>query len=282
MERISVTRENREELLLPVTRNTIRTIPTLIDKRPAVGKTITRYRLITGKEITGCIVSRLTMNTAPLLFLLAVGEIEEEGHRIGTRGTYYHDLATREGGFLYFGIAITTERTVTHYPDLITEGFELRGERGGALYLKLELKGSVETIRENDEDIPVLKSERFFFFYGHEITIRGTTYHDTAGFSIQGRQEWDGAKQYTVSIRRKETGTNDFEAMRDDITAEMRFENPDEYEPGYKAGFTVTMLKLVYEGEESYPDNTGIWGRDFRYRGYGKLGIRVYTKEKDI
>ena len=73
METISVIRENTENQRLAVTRNTLRYIPLLLDKKPTAGKNITEHPQITGKKVTGCIVTRMTITTAPILLLLVTG-----------------------------------------------------------------------------------------------------------------------------------------------------------------------------------------------------------------
>ena len=99
---------------------------------------------------------------------------------------------------------------------------------------------------------------------------------------LEGKLLHETVKIHTFSIRRKETDQTDFSFMRDEISAELTFTNPEEYEPGYKASFTVTLERLVYEGEESYPDARGVWGRNFRYRVYGKLKVRAYTNNEEL
>ena len=81
METISVIREMRENLSIPATRNTIRYIPLLLDKKPTAGKNIIEHPQILERKVTGCIVTRMTISTAPILLLLVTGEIEVEGHR---------------------------------------------------------------------------------------------------------------------------------------------------------------------------------------------------------
>ena len=70
--------------------------------------------------------------------------------------------------------------------------------------------------------------------------------------------------------------------MRGSITAVLRFENPDMYEPFYNASFSLTLENCIYEGEESYPGEEGIWGRKFRYQVYGGIKATVYTADEEI
>ena len=282
MEMIAVTRAGRENLTIPAVRNTMRQVPLLLDRKPTAGKNITLTPQITGRRVTGCIVTRITISTAPILLLLVTGEIETEGHRPQTRGIYYHDLLTLERSLYYFGIETRTETHIKEYLELIVESFELRGERGRAVYLKINVRGRTETISESIDGTKERKSERYFFFGGNEISINGEIIEDTAGFILEGRLLDETVKTHTFSIRRKETDRVDFSIMRTEISAKLTFTNPEEYEARYTATFAVTLERLVYEGEESYPDASGVWGRNFRYRVYGKLKVRVYTKEEEL
>lgn len=282
METISVIRENRENQIIPATRNTLRYVPLLLDKKPTAGKNIILNPQITGRRVTGCIVTRMTITTAPILLFLVIGEIELEGHRPQTRGIYYHELITLDTSLYYFGIETKNETHIKEYLELIVESFELRGERGSAVYMKINVRGRTETKLENIEVIEEIKSERYFFVRGNEISLNGQVIEDTAGFILEGTLLHETVKTHTFSIRRKETDHSDFSFMRDEISAELKFTNPEEYEAGYKAEFTVTLERLVYEGEESYPDTSGVWGRNFRYRVYGKLKVRVFTNTEEL
>jgi hypothetical protein len=286
METISVIREMRENQIIPATRNTLRYVPLLLDKKPTAGKNIIKNPQILERKVTGCIVTRMTITTAPVLLLLATGEIEVEGHRPQTRGIYYHELITLDTSLYYFGIETKNETHIREYLNLIIESFELRGERGSAIYMKIDVSGRTETTREkNSENIEVLeeiKSERYFFVRGNEISVNGEVIEDTAGFKLEGKLLHETVKTHTFSIRRKETDKVDFSFMRSEITAELTFTNPEEYETGYKASFKISLERLVYEGEESYPDASGVWGRNFRYRVYGSLKVRVYTNTEEL
>ena len=281
METISVIRENRENKRLAATRNTLRYVPLLLDKKPTAGKNITEHPQILVQKVTGCIVTRMTITTAPILLLLVTGEIEIEGHRPQTRGIYYHELITKESLY-YFGIETKSETNIKEYLDLNVTSFELRGERGSAVYMKINVRGKTETKFENIEVLEEIKSERYFFLSGNEISINGQVIEDTAGFILEGKLLHETVKTHTFSIRRKETNHSDFSNMREEISAELTFTNPEKYEAGYKASFTVTLERLIYEGEESYPDAHGVWGRNFRYRAYGKLKVCVYTNTEEL
>jgi len=282
METILVIRDNRENQTIPATRNTMRYVPLLLDKKPTAGKNITEHPQITGKKVTGCIVTRMTITTAPILLLLVTGEIEIEGHRPQTRGIYYHELITLDTSLYYFGIETKGKTHIKEYLELIVESFELRGERGSAVYMKINVRGKTQTITENIEVMEEIKSERYFFVSGNEISLNGEIIEDTAGFILEGKLLHETVKNHTFSIRRKETDHSDFSLMREEISAELTFTNPEEYEAGYKASFTVTLERLIYEGEESYPDASGVWGRNFRYRVYGKIKVRVYTNTEEL
>ncbi len=81
METISVIRDDRENQRVPAIRNTMRYVPLLRMRKPIAGKNIVENVQILVRKVTGCIVSRMTITTAPLLLLLITGEIEVEGHR---------------------------------------------------------------------------------------------------------------------------------------------------------------------------------------------------------
>lgn len=281
METVTVIRNDRENRRVPAIRNTMRYVPLLLDRKPTAGKNIIENPQILARKVTGCLVTRMTKSTAPILLLLVTGNIEDEGHRPQTRGIYYHELTTLES-LNTFGIETRSKTHIREYLDLIVESFELRGERGSAVLMKINVRGRTETINENIEKLTEMKSERYFFLKGKEISINNEVIEDTAGFILEGKLLDETVKIHSFSIRRKESDLTDFSVMRGEISAELTFTNPEEYETGYKAEFKVTLERLVYEGEEDFPDGSGIWGRNFRYKVYGKINVRVYTKTEEL
>ena len=111
METISIMREVHDDLLLPAVRNTIRIIPEIIKRKPPVGSMLHLPPVISGKQVKGCFVSRITSNTAPYLLLLAAGKITVEGHRSQTRGIYFHVLETDDKSDLRFSLTVKSEKT---------------------------------------------------------------------------------------------------------------------------------------------------------------------------
>jgi hypothetical protein len=282
MEIISIVSETCENRIIPAVRNTIRFVPVIVDRKPSASSLLPISPVITDRNIKGCFVSRITKNTAPLLILLVTGEIKNENHRPQTRGIYFHNLETLNNSHFPFSLKIKSENYIKEYIDLTVESFELRGERGKALYIKIDVKGKTENITENSEDPDELIPERYFFLYGNEISVNGVELADIAGFTVEGKTDTDGVKLHHFSIRIKESSKSDFTSMRGEISVLLVFDNPDIYETAYKATFKIILEKCIYEGEESFPDGDGIWGRTFRYQVYGGIKITVYTVVEEI
>jgi hypothetical protein len=140
--------------------------------------------------VTGCVVTPLTIGTAPLLLYLAMGSAGLPLYVSETRSIYRYklnllpaedssrfDLVQDRGGSrtLYEGCAVT--------------GFELRINRGEAVKLKLDIQGERPAAAYPYTD--PLKTETGERFMGDRVSYRinGTEYANIYGLTVAGRKE---------------------------------------------------------------------------------------------
>jgi hypothetical protein len=121
--------------------------------------------------VTGCVVTPLTIGTAPILLYLAIGSAGLPLYVSETRNIYVYrlnilpvenssrfDLVQERGGFrtLYESCAVT--------------GFELRFNRGETVHLKLDVKGErPPVVYPYTDPLPTEGGERFM---GDRVTYR--------------------------------------------------------------------------------------------------------------
>ena len=282
MEKTALLKNGTEYLTLPCTNSTLRNQPLLRRREPLINETISPGMIQEGNEITGCIVCRLTKDCVPDLFKIILNRTTEEGHVSGTKGLFRHKLTPGNPEDVIFTLVRETESERTVYPDLVYTGYELRAVRGKPVYLRIDVSGETEIVAE---DNPVKLSEitngRFFFFNGDEILINDKEINDISGFHLMLEIK-ETQINLKLILQRKETTNSDFRVMRNDLNVGMNFTVPDEYEPGRKGTFQLSVKDAVFTGEESFQDDEGTWGRESRYCLTEQIEAVVYTETEGI
>jgi hypothetical protein len=130
------------EMGVPYAEETIREAVSLLKEEASIEGDGFCKAIRKSDGVTGCVVTPLTIGTAPLLLCLAMGRAGLPLYVSETRNIYVYrlnllpaeggsrfDLAQERGGsrMLYEGCAVT--------------GFELRINRGETVHLKLDVKG---------------------------------------------------------------------------------------------------------------------------------------------
>jgi hypothetical protein len=131
-----------------------------------------------GLGVTGCVVTPLTIGTAPLLLYLAMGSVGLPMYVSETRNTYlYHlNLLPMEDGA---GFDLVQERGEVRriYEGCGVKGFELRFLRGEAVHLKLDVTGirSPASYPYTDKVMTEAGLEDFTPCGGHQLAPRHAT-----------------------------------------------------------------------------------------------------------
>jgi hypothetical protein len=151
------------EMGIPYAEETIRKAVSLLTEEAAIEGNGSCRAIRKNAEVTGCVVTPLTVGTAPLLLYLAMGSSGLPLYVSETRNIYLYklsllpaedsarfDLVQERGGErrLYEGCTVT--------------GFELRIHREQAVKLKLDIRGERAPVIYPYQDIaPIETGERF-------------------------------------------------------------------------------------------------------------------------
>jgi hypothetical protein len=132
---------------VPYSEETIREAVSLLQEEAAIeGDGVCRgIRRSCG--VTGCVVTPLTLETAPLLFYLAMGAVENQVYVSETRDLYQYrlDLLPMEDTG-YFDLIQSRGVERRFFEGCQVKGFELRIMREEALKLKLDICGERQPV----------------------------------------------------------------------------------------------------------------------------------------
>jgi hypothetical protein len=225
--------------------------------------------------VTGCVVTPLTIGTAPLLLYLAMGNSGLPLYVSETRNLYLYrlnllpvengsrfDLVQERGGSrkLYEGCAVT--------------GFELRIVRGEAVKLKLDISGEHPPVVYPYQDMaPTETGERFM---GDRVTYRinEQEYHNIYGLTLSTKKE--GGTRTELWIKRSLEHGGDLPEMLDELTITAQLIR-DNCEYRYCGMFRITLTRLILISDETSIDSADEVIGPLRYYVAGTVSAEVFT-----
>ena len=274
-------RSDRKPLPLIHTRETIQTRDVMKALKPT-GNTLLSDGFIRMKqEIKGCVVCRLNRETLATLMLLILGELSESKPLTQSRFLFIHNLKVKALVHSTFSLIREEQRELHKLEDMRLTGFILAAKRTEAALLKLELEGEDSTEWSfGKEGRPLPETGAFLFMKGNEVSVDGYELSDLAAFSLSGVYS-ETQKSFELMIRRKDSDSTDYRFMRKTIMAGIVLTSREYYEKGQKVRLEIDIPIAHYLGEENFPDNKGIWGREFRYAVKADFSIKVFTHLDD-
>jgi hypothetical protein len=172
------------ETALPYSEETIREAVCLLTEQAAIEGDGQKKAIRKSAGVTGCVVTPLTMENAPLLFALALGEAGPPEFVSETRDVYRHRLLLRpfEGSAFFYLIQNREKRVV--YEGCRAWGFELRIFRGEALKLKIDIAGEHGPRPYPYEKTAKVKAEERFKEDGVKYEINGNKTGNIYGLTL--------------------------------------------------------------------------------------------------
>ncbi|GHV04003.1 hypothetical protein FACS189485_08470 [Spirochaetia bacterium] len=268
------------ELGLPYAEETIREAISLLKEQAAIeGDGICRgIRKPCG--VTGCVVTPLSIETAPLLFVLAMGRSGLPVYVSGTRNLYRHtiSLSAMEGG-LRFDLIQDRGELRTLYGGCRVQGFELRIMRDEAFKLRLDIAGDNPPVSYTYPDRAVVCGGEWFKEDGVVYRINGIEQKNIYGLTITTRK--DGGAQTEVRIHRVLDVTGEIPPVIEtlEITAQLYRDN---YEFRSYGAFKLSLSHLVLMADETMIDSGDAVIGPLRYYCAGNVSADVYTSTEDV
>ena len=263
------------EMGVPYAEETIREAVSLLTEEAAIEGDSSCRAIRKSGGVTGCVVTPLTIGTAPLLVYLAMGSTGLPLYVSETRNLYLYklnllpmedstrfDLVQERGGSrkLYEACAVT--------------GFELRVVRGEAVKLKLDISGErPPAIYPYEEMAPTEVGERFM---GDKVTYRinGTEYPNIYGLTLAAKKE--GGTKTELWIKRSLEQGGDLPQLIEELTITAQLLR-EKYEYRYYGMFRITAKRLVLTADETAIESADTVIGPLRYYVAGTVQAEVFT-----
>jgi hypothetical protein len=263
------------EIGLPYSGETLREAVSLLQEEASIEGDGVCRAIRKNNGVTGCVVTPLTIGTAPLLLYLAMGSAGLPLFVSETRNVYQYRLnllpMESDGGF-----DLVQERGGERklFEACRVKGFELRFLRGEAVHLKLDICGEQPPAVYPYSEIPVTESgERFS---GDCVTYRinGTEYKNIYGLTLSAKKE--GGTKTELWIKRALQQGPDLPGIIEEMTITAQLLR-EKYEYRYFGMFRITLTRLVLTADETDIDCAdGVIG-PLRYYCAGVVSSEVYT-----
>lgn len=264
-----------QELDVPYSEETIREAISLLQEEAAIEGDGSCRAIRKHNGVTGCVVTPLTIGTAPLLLYLVFGSAGLPVFVSETRNVYQYHLEllpTENSGCFDLIQDRKNERKLFENCRVI--GFELRFERGQAVHLKLEITGERPPVVYPYAEIPATESGERFSGDCATYRINGIAYQNIYGLTLSSKKE-GGTKTELWIKRTLQQGPDIPEIIEEmSITAQLL---RDKYEYRSFGTFRITLRRLVLVSDETIVDSADSVIGPLRYYVAGTVSAEVFT-----
>jgi len=263
------------EMDIPYSEETIREAVSLLREEAAIEGDGVCKAIKQSNGVTGCIVTPLTIGTAPLLLYLAMGSSGLPVFVSETRNMYRYslNLLPLEDTDCFDVIQDRNSERLTYEGCRVKE-FELRFMREEAIKLKLDIAGECPPVLyPYSETLPKATGERF---YSNNVKYRinGKEYNNIYGLTLTAKKEY-GTKT-ELWIKRILGAEPDIPDIIDELTITAQLLR-DKYEARHFGFFTITVKRLVLTADETNINNTDSVVGPLRYYVAGTVNTEIYN-----
>jgi hypothetical protein len=264
-----------QEMGIPYAEETIREAVSLLKEEAAIEGDGSCRAIRKSGGVAGCVVTPLTIGTAPLLLSLALGSAGLPLYVSETRSLYLYKLSLlpTEGGSR-FDLAQERGGSRMLYEDCAVAGFELRINRRKTIHLKLDIYGERPPAIYPYTD--PLKTETGERFMGDRVAYRinGTERRNIYGLTLSAKKK--GGTRTELWIKRALEQGEDLPGIIEELTITAQLLR-DKYEYRHYGMFRITLKGLVLVSDETVVDCAdGVIG-PLRYYVAGTVNAEVFT-----
>jgi hypothetical protein len=226
--------------------------------------------------VTGCVVTPLTIGTAPLLLYLAMGSAGLPVYVSETRNLYLCklNLLPLEDS-IRFDLVQTRGDTRKLYEGCGVTAFELRIVRGEAIKLKLDISGERPPVIYPYQDTTPAEITERFMGDGVICRINGREYPNIYGMTIAARKK--GGTKTELWIKRMLRQGPDLPEIIDELTVTAPLLRGT-YEERHYGMFRLTLTRLVLTADETDVDCADALIGPLRYYCAGTVKAEVYSE----
>jgi hypothetical protein len=278
------------EIDVPYSGETVREAVTLLQEEASIeGDGVCRgLRKIGG--VTGCVVTPLTIGTAPLLVYLAMGSAGNPIYVSETRNLYlyrFNLLPTEDTK--HFDLVqdrrtnnneqVTINKERKFYEACRVKSFELRIMRGEAIKLKLEICGEcTPRVYPYTDTFQREQGERF---KGDCVTykINGQEYKNIYGITIVSKKQ--GGTKTEILIKREKVLGLEIPEVIDEMTITAQLLR-DKHEYKYYGLFRITLKQLVLVSDETEINSADAVIGPLRYYISGSASTDIFNPTGEL
>ena len=260
---------------MPYSEETLREAVSLLQEEAAIEGDGINRALRKRKGVTGCVVTPLTIGTAPLLLYLAMGSSGMPVFVSETRNVYRYrlNLLPMEDTE-HFDLVQDRNGERKLYESCRVCGFELRINNDDAIKLKLDVTGECPSVAYPYTDTFVPETGERFNSDCVKYKINGKEYRNIYGLTLSTRKE-EGTKTELWIKRALETGS-DIPEIIDELTITTQLLR-DKYECRHYSTFSITVKRLVLTADETNVNSTDTVVGPFRYYVAGPVCAEVFS-----
>jgi hypothetical protein len=279
--------------VLPFTEETLRAEP-IIEKREALlGRGNCPYLMKRWERTTGCFTTRLAPRFLPELLGVLLGDTTGPVHVPETRDMFMTEALFAEGpgGLPPFDLFLDRGVERTLYGDLKVRGFEIRADREGPLYLRVDVAGpgpARPALPDEDPDVP---DEEYFYFLEKSVRLNGRCLPSVYAFSIEadtGLTAFPGGRilhgektlRCTLHAALDEETARLPERETHDIEFSFRLENTFP-EPGRTPALTLLCSEMILLKDQKEADSPGEILSPYIFTSRGGLIARATRKGRE-
>jgi hypothetical protein len=265
---------------IPYSDETIREAVSILQEEASIeGDGICRG-LRKNNGVTGCVVTPLTIGTAPLLLYLAMGAAGNPVFVSETRNIFKYELNLLPmEDTEHFDLIQDRGRERLLYEGCGVTGYELRFNRGEAIKLKLDITGERNTRAYPYSD--TLAHEKGDLFNSDKVTykINGQEFTNIYGLTITTKKQ--GGTKTELWIKRVIEKGQDLPGVIEEIIVTAQLLRT-KYEYRYYGTFRITIKRLVLVSDETEINSTGAVMGPVRYYAAGGVSTEVFTSGGEL
>lgn len=244
-----VIKTTHREMGIPYSEETLREAVSILKEEASIeGDGVCRgLRKMNG--VTGCVVTPLTIGTAPLLLYLAMGSSGLPVFVSETRNLYICRLSLipmEETGL--FDLIQDRGGEQRLFESCQVQGFELRFTRGEVIKLKLDIHGEYPSVAYSYANTFEREQEEKFSGDCVVYKINGQEYKNIYGLTFITQKE--GGTKTEIWIKRALEQRSDLPEIIDELTITAQLLR-DKYEYRYFGTFRITVKNLVLNSDET-------------------------------
>jgi len=265
---------------VPYSDETLREAVSVLEEEASIeGDGVCRgLRKVSG--VTGCVVTPLTIGTAPLLLYLAMGACGNPVFVSETKNLFKYELNLLPmEDTEHFDLIQDRKNERIFFEGCRVQDFELRIMRGEAIKLKLDIFGEyIPRVYPYKDNFERESGERF---NSDCVTykINGKEFTNIYGITLVSKKI--GGTKTEIWIKRALKNKKEIPAVIDEmvITAQLL---RDRYEYRYYGMFRITLKKLVLISDETEVETSDAVIGPLRYYVFGVSQAEVFTSGEEL